>query len=197
MEISKINQHVIKYSLILLLFISMVLSGCLNKNLKLESVPTFVGTTEIVVGETKSVQSPTLALTPTRQETTFPTLIKNVSETPTPTSTITATWVPPTLNDYSIQTLIDTNGNCELPCWWGLVPGKTTKEQVMSFFDQIDINKIESLGQVERNNPDGVEVLMEEIVITYHLPGGNGIGDLVLVFWDNVLVYIHVDEDTA
>jgi hypothetical protein len=193
----KIKQYVIKYSLILLFFLSIVLSGCLNNNMNTEADPTKVATTEIVVVETKSVQSPTLALTPTRQETIIPTFTNTVSETPTPTPTITATWVPPTLNDYSIQTLIDTNGNCELPCWWGLVPGKTTKEQVVSFFDQIDINKMESLGQVERNNPDGVEVLMEEIVITYNLPGGNGIGNLILVFWDNVLVYIAVDEDTA
>ncbi len=60
MEISKINQHVIKYSLILLLLISMVLSGCLNNNLNTEADPTKVGTTEIVVVETKPVQSPTL-----------------------------------------------------------------------------------------------------------------------------------------
>ena len=193
MEITKIDQHTIKYSLTLLLLISMVLSGCLNNNVNTEAYPS----TETVVRETNLVQFSILTLTPTRQETIIPTFTNTVSETPTPTPTITATWVPPTLNDYSIQTLIDTNGNCELPCWWGLVPGKTTKEQVMSFFDQIDINKMESLGQVERNNPDGVEVLMEEIVITYNLPGGNGIGNLILVFWDNVLSYIKVDRNSS
>ena len=144
MEISKINQHVIKYSLILLLFISMVLSGCLKNNVNTEADPTKVETTETVVMETKLVQSTTLALTPTRQETTYPTITKIVRETSTPTPTITVTWVPPTLNDYSIQTLIDTNGNCELPCWWGLVPGVTTKAQSLSFLEKIGINNYKS-----------------------------------------------------
>ena len=193
MEITKIDQQTFKFSLTLLLLISMVLSGCLNNKVNTEVYPS----TETVVRETNLVQFSTLTLTPTRQETIIPTFTNTVRETSTPTPTITATWVPPTLHDYSIQTLIDTNGNCELPCWWGLVPGITTKEQVMSFFDKIDINKMESLGQVERNNPEGVEVLMEEIVITYNLPGGNGIGNLVLVFWNDVLTYIAVDEKTA
>jgi hypothetical protein len=30
--------------------------------------------------------------------------------------------------------LYHTNGNCQLPCWWGIVPGKTTLEEVKSQF---------------------------------------------------------------
>ena len=194
MEISKINQHVIKYSMILLLFISMVLSGCLNNNLNTEVDPTNVKTTETAVTETKLFQSPTLTLTPTRQEPTNPIITNTVRETSTQTSTIIATWVPPTLNDYSIQTLIDTNGNCELPCWWGLVPGVTTKEQVVSFFDQIDIDSMESLGK--NILPDEPSIISEFIEISYALPGGNGVGSLEVIFHNDILSYIRV-KNTA
>jgi len=197
MEISKINQHTIKYSLILLLLISIVLSGCLNKNLNTEADPTKVATTGIVVMETKPVQSPTPALTPTRQETTYPTITKTVGETPAPTPTITATWVPPTLNDYSIQTLIDTNGNCELPCWWGLVPGLTTKEQSLSFLEKVGIDNYKSRGKVAQINSDGKEVIYEQLIFTCYLPGGGNEGTMELIFVDNVVNYIAIDEDTA
>lgn len=66
-------------------------------------------------------------------------LTESSSTQPTPYATITIqqnetnsdTWSPlPTLSTEEaarqIDKLMKTNGNCELPCWWGIQPGKTT-----------------------------------------------------------------------
>lgn len=170
----------------------MTITGCVNSGKVIENVPEKPTATEILLTETSVVSSSTPVLTLTQFQTK---ILPSKTPTPTLTPTITVTWVPPTLNDYSIQTLIDTNGNCELPCWWGLVPGVTTKEQVVSFFDQIDIDSMESLGK--NILPDEPSITSEFIEFFYTLPGGNGIGNLELIFWNDVLTYIAVDEDTA
>ena len=147
----------------------MTITGCVNSGKVTENVPEKPTATEILLTETSVVSSSTPVLTSTQFQTKiFP------SKTPTPTltPTITVTWVPPTLNDYSIQTLIDTNGNCELPCWWGLVPGVTTKEQSLSFLGKVGIDNYKSRGQVAQINSDGKEVIYEKLIFTYYLPGG-------------------------
>jgi hypothetical protein len=66
-------------------------------------------------------------------------LTETLSTQPTSYATITIqqketnsnTWSPlPTLSTEDAAKQIDklmiTNGNCELPCWWGIQPGKTT-----------------------------------------------------------------------
>jgi hypothetical protein len=45
------------------------------------------------------------------------------------TSTVASTQIStPEGNDRQskIKYLVETNGNCSLPCWWGITPGKTT-----------------------------------------------------------------------
>ncbi len=51
--------------------------------------------------------------------------------TPTPSPTATFAWTPiPTLApDAALEALLQLyadNSGCELPCWWGITPGKTT-----------------------------------------------------------------------
>jgi hypothetical protein len=69
--------------------------------------------------------SPTLTLTAFPTRTPFPTLTPSPTRMPTPT-------LPPTLtvderNAY-LNELLETNGGCELPCFWGIIPGETTWE---------------------------------------------------------------------
>jgi hypothetical protein len=58
--------------------------------------------------------------------------------TPQPTSTLTQEWTPrPTLSPQQAQAfglkLFKTNGNCLLPCWIGLTPGKTSWNEAYAF----------------------------------------------------------------
>ncbi len=45
--------------------------------------------------------------------------------------------------------------------------------------------------------PDGKEVIYEQLIFTYYLPGGGNEGTMELIFVDNVVNYIAIDEDTA
>jgi hypothetical protein len=89
-------------------------------------------------------QSPVVTDIATSQETNTLTPDIKPSETATPmlhltntlTFTPTVTWTPlPTLSaegaQARIKELLETNGGCELPCWWGIVPNKTTWEETL------------------------------------------------------------------
>ncbi len=56
-----------------------------------------------------------------------------LTETPSPEPTVEPTWtLPATLlvpDSFSkINELLRTNGDCRLPCWWGITPGETKWE---------------------------------------------------------------------
>jgi hypothetical protein len=76
-----------------------------------------------------STASPTLQpSTPTRR----PTETSKPSNTPSPQPS--ATWTSlPTLTTLKAQQTVtsfyDNNGECEMPCWWGITPGKTTWQE--------------------------------------------------------------------
>ncbi len=57
------------------------------------------------------------------------------TSTPRPTATLTRTQ-PPTLPAETrgalVREMLRTNGGCELPCWWGIVPGKTTIREFLA-----------------------------------------------------------------
>jgi hypothetical protein len=58
--------------------------------------------------------------------------------TNTPTFTPTLTWTPlPTLPSQQtrakIEELLETNGGCELPCWWGITPNETAWPETLHF----------------------------------------------------------------
>jgi hypothetical protein len=61
---------------------------------------------------------PTLKTIPTITFTYAPTL-------PSPTMTPPPTFAPEEVEKLVVE-LFNENGGCELPCWWGFVPGKTT-----------------------------------------------------------------------
>lgn len=95
--------------------------------------------------------------------------------TPSPTATpdfpLLLTLTPlPTLSSEEaqamIQGLLDNNGNCEFPCWWGLTPGQTLFEDAIGFIAPIstksqiwDIDKRIFSAQIpvpESVNPQGI-----------------------------------------
>ncbi len=88
------------------------------------------------------------SIPPTQTSSATPGLTPSPSSTPISTPSIepTATETP-----YAIPTppgegatdqvlwLLETNNGCQLPCWWGMVPGQTeweTSEKLLSLFDE-------------------------------------------------------------
>ncbi len=122
---------------LMLLFVAAVLATCINPT------PTPAAMTPVALiasltatpSPTPIPPSPTSTLT--RTPTSTRTRIPSPTATPQPTSTPTPTTYP-TLDsqgrlNFVLQAL-KTNGGCELPCWWGITPGKTTWEEMIRTF---------------------------------------------------------------
>ncbi len=134
-----------------LLFGAVILATCINPT------PTTPAATSVaVIASSTATASPTPAppsptSTLTRTPTSTRTRIPRPTATPRPTNTPTPTTYP-TLDaqgrlNFVLQAL-KTNGGCELPCWWGITPGKTTwKEMVDTFAKQ-------GIGFFEEGHPN-------------------------------------------
>jgi hypothetical protein len=80
--------------------------------------------------------------TPSPKNTIVPTSTHWPSVTPRPTKTPrpipTVTWTPlPTLPPDKalarVLELLKTNGGCKLPCWWGITPGVTSRDEALAY----------------------------------------------------------------
>ena len=71
-----------------------------------------------------------------------------------PTATMTTEEV-----EERIRSLLDSNGECDLPCWWGIIPGQTTWDEAYSILKPV-ANKINNLVYgnygIEVNAPDDI-----------------------------------------
>jgi hypothetical protein len=86
--------------------------------------------TETKVTEIAEEKTPTLEGIVTQ-----PTSIK-VTNSPEPT--MTPTWTPlPTLESKTsvIDSLMQDNAGCRLPCWWGITPGETSWDEARHFLE--------------------------------------------------------------
>ena len=87
--------------------------------------------TNLITSTLQQVLPPTSTIMPTPSQITPSTM--------TPTAILTWTPLPvlPTLSPGDAETmildLIDNNGNCFLPCWWGITPGVTPWNQASQF----------------------------------------------------------------
>jgi hypothetical protein len=73
----------------------------------------------------------------------------SASQTPaflptTDASILHPTWTPlPTLSPEKasqlVAELLETNGGCELPCWWGITPGETSWNVAFQFLSRLSI----------------------------------------------------------
>lgn len=83
------------------------------------------------------------------------------SLTNTPTQTVTPSPEPRPFPDQGelsdkdfVLHLLETNGGCELPCWWGIVPGETKWEDAERFLSNFSL-KIEKLWDETKVSIDG------------------------------------------
>lgn len=78
--------------------------------------------------------------------------------TPTPTPFPTLSLIDREASKTQVFALLENQGDCRLPCWWGLVPGKTTLEEAR--------NRIEPLSRCVRFTGD---FQMTGLVEYFHL----------------------------
>ena len=98
----------------------------------------------------------TLTPTPAPSETT--TLTYTPTNVPTHLSTITWTPLPTMLayeRDEKISMLLETNGGCELPCWWGIIPNKTPWAEALHFLSSFISDN--DRGTIHYLTPDNEE----------------------------------------
>ena len=99
-----------------------------------------------------------IVLTKTLASSTFTNVNSTEKNTAVPTSTLELkpTWtflplLPPQNSALKVRNLLDTNGNCELPCWWGIVPGQTRWQNVRDFLfpmaDHVDSDNVSARGE--------------------------------------------------
>ena len=129
------------HSAFLLLSLFLVTTGCSNRAvlITLQTTPTIVASTPV---STLTPTKPLLTLTRISTPTLTPLL------TNTPTSKPTPTRFPPEQAELMVLDLLENNGGCLLPCWWGIVPGQTTWEEAHDLLMPItfDYIYIESPG---------------------------------------------------
>ena len=100
-----------------------------------------------------------------------------VTLTPFPTITLTPaiTWTPlPTLSEQEAQErvmqLLEANGGCELPCWWGVVPGSTKFSDASYQFDEFLIKPEEIFGLTILQSVPGTFKINNVEGYTYYFP---------------------------
>ncbi len=134
-----INLRRFAISIIIVATTSISLVGCsdFSSSPVVETLlPTTLTSSPVVetLLPTTSTSLPTLSPSPTRTLT--PTLT-TPTRTPHPTQTRTPTPVPTRTADEQRALMVEmlkTNGDCEFPCWWGVVPGQSDWQTVMDYF---------------------------------------------------------------
>jgi hypothetical protein len=73
---------------------------------------------------------------------------------PIPTDTLSPSTVAPDEERAFVKEMLATNGGCELPCWWGITPGKSDWQSTIDFFGahggfQLIVLSVEGLYEYE------------------------------------------------
>ena len=153
------------YFLVLIFLLFACQARELEQNsMVISKVPT---SPEINVTKTEQIISTiTLSTTPTANNDILPT--EELSSTPTPEHS----WIaltpqspePISTSRAMVKDLLETNMGCKLPCWWGIVPGKTKFSDAIKMLsplaENIWIKEMDSEGSLDADIsfPDPEEV---------------------------------------
>lgn len=121
------------------------------------------------------------------------------SETPTPTRVSSpepsSTWTPlPTLSmherEAKLKELLETNGGCELPCWWGITPYQTSWPETVHYLIPIasDIREGESATYYE----NGQKHFTTGFDFIYEIEEMSEAGKVSFEIQDDLVIAIHV-----
>lgn len=101
-----------------------------------------------------------------------------------------ATWTPaPTLSDIEaermIQSLLKNNGGCRLPCWWGIIPGKTTWEEARQFLSTFATSIVQ--GSFSQTIIEKIPHFSTNYSIHYKIPGIPDGGAVLISLTDGIV----------
>lgn len=151
-------------------------------------------------GGTDSNRVPTLSSSPSLTLKIFPTVTPEKTSTVAPSiqvtttrlaKTKTPTFLPtmlPSLAQDQIVELIKSNGDCELPCWWGIKPGETRYQEINKLLSPLTIRQPYIAGDVSQH------ALLEyffPIPETLSFLGRREV-DLRIIYEQSKLIYIEV-----
>lgn len=168
-------------------FILTIVAGC-GTPIRVTESPTITHTSWGTPSKT------ILISTATTTPTTIPTMTLSPTDTPIPTNTGTTTPIylptlPPEQAKALMLELLQTNGGCQLPCWWGITPGVTTWEETLRIVSPIasGISIYEREGGLNaavsfNNHPEGIDPfgfdtiikdgIVQDLSISSYGPGG-------------------------
>lgn len=147
----------------------------------------------------KIVESPIATIKPSHMPT--PTTLARKTNIPTLPNTLTATstWTPaPTLSPNDavllVRDLLENNGGCELPCWWGMVPGQTDWIQARHFFETFATSIVQG-GEAQKEE-DGQSIYSTNFSIHYKIAAEVESNFGVVVENEKIVAFATDGEDT-
>lgn len=168
----EMKQFVIGYwSRVGMLLVVLSLGGCTVSESNVENVSSTASEIGVAISTLTSFPlptsthstTPTQTATATISPTPTPTPIPPTSSTPIPTppiptATTTSTPTPyptfpplptiaPQQRGQIYSKLMDNNGGCELPCWWGFKLGETSTGEIHQFYTAFNAFVREQIGQ--------------------------------------------------
>ncbi len=183
----------LSYLFLYLLFCIMVQTNCVAPE---QQEPTVIST----IQTPSTIETPQLIKTAVVEEIMTITPTSTYTPIPTLTSFPTPTFVPatatPTITPVAtlsvqeegvfLSTLMANNNNCELPCWWGIMPGKTENQVARDLFASQGIDEwISSFDGTYR-------------ILNLGYPYGDSpyySSDIIVQFWveDGLIEFINVE----
>jgi len=169
--------HKVLFSCLLFLLV-----GCRQPSTKVPLLPTATkssGNSETAKPLVEATSKPTLTLPP--------------SKTPIPPPTLT--WTPlPTLSAEEalnhVQRQMQTNGNCRLPCWWGLTPGVTRWDQAYQYFATFADEFFQ--GDSQQTTKNGITVQDTSYTVLYNIEDGSSRGWVDIEVLDEIIVGLKI-----
>lgn len=167
----KRKKQVIQFCLILFLGLSM---GCQPR---VQPVQTVTPQTSLQqASPSKTVTPPEPTATTTLTQTAQPTVTPSLYFPPTPAISLTPL---PRLGKSEarllVEELLQTNGGCRLPCWWGITPGKTTWSEASQFLQSFALEVTVYEPEIKRKSDSGV-VMVQVYSASFEINDAKEIG---------------------
>lgn len=169
----------------------LMFQGCASKvpsGTKITATPNSTLPSSPTVREGVQTQTRVMTSNP-NTATPFPSPVSTYLPTPTFTLTLAPTLTPfPKLSREDahalVHNLLETNGGCRLPCWWGIVPGLTDWKTARHFLETF-VLEIEQGGEGQIIK-DNIPIYSTNFSIRYE--SDNGIKSGFLIDIENSII---------
>lgn len=169
-----------QFSFLIVLFISLAFSGCKTAN------PSIYTTQSLATSTLEMPDQPDLAI----EKESITATVGKIIPTFTPTSVNASEpieTIEPAIAMKTVQPLLKQPFNCgPIPCFWGIIPGKTTLTEVREYFGSLGFNSLEGV------DPSTRKIFYS---ITYDTSKGKTSGLEVNFDTSNLVEYMKITPD--